>query len=84
VSRPGEPADRQAEWPRPGDLVLLDHRAGPRFKTSPRWGQVVAVSPARSAPGWFYADVDLLDDFARPMERMLVFSCPDWLILRRR
>jgi hypothetical protein len=45
---------------------------------------VVAVEPARSAPGWYYADVDLLDEFARPVERLLVFSCPDWLVVRRR
>jgi hypothetical protein len=78
--------DRRAEWPRPGDLVELDHRAGnnQRFAGGGWWGLVAAVEPARFVPGWFYVDVDLVDAQGRPVERVLVFSCPAWLTIHRR
>jgi hypothetical protein len=47
-------------------------------------GLVAAVESARSASGRFYVDVDLLDAQGRPVERVLVSFCPDWLTVRRR
>ena len=77
--------DRWTPWIRPGDVVELDHRAGndQRFAGGGWWGQVAAVQPARYAPGWVYVDVDLLDQYGKPGDRVLVFSCRDWLAVRR-